>query len=65
MSAKKTPLVPLLKDDPESDEVEPKVECKVCFGPYDILACKWTSGTCFFCGKLGHKSSECRNTVLK
>ena len=65
MCAKKTPSVPLLKDAPKSDEVEPKVECKVYFGPHDILACKWMPGACFSCGKLGHKSFECRNLVLK
>ena len=59
MYAKKSSLGPLLKDAPKSNEVE----CKICYGPHDVLAYKWMSGACFSCGKLGHKSSMPQSDV--
>ena len=48
----------------DDGEDEPKVECKTCFSLHDSLVCKWIPGACFSCGKLGHKSTECKNPIL-
>ena len=35
------------KEGSQGDANEPKVECKVCYGPHDVSVCKWTPGACF------------------
>ena len=39
--------------------------CGVCFCPHDVSTCKWTPGACFSCGRVGHKSIECKDPILK
>jgi len=51
-----------------SKEEESKTEgviCRRCFGPHEVENCKWTPGACFSCGQVGHRSSECKNPILK
>ena len=49
----------------KAEASEPTPECRRCYGPHDVSACKWTPGACYSCGQVGHKSSECKNPILK
>ena len=40
-------------------------KCKRCFGPRDLLECKWKPRACFSCGKEGHLQPDCPNLTLK
>jgi hypothetical protein len=43
----------------QSQQLKEGKQCEHCGKPHETIKCRWVTGGCFKCGKVGHKVSNC------